>query len=686
MAMRVTGMYSGLDTESIIQELVAAKQTKVDDAKKAQTKVEWTQDAWADLNTKIKKLYTGTLSNLRYESNFSKKTTIVSDSNVADVVTGDTAMLSVQSLKVKQLAKTGYLTGAEIKTADGEKATSGTLLTDLGITAGSSFTINVGGKETTITIDDKTTIASLTNKLTAAGVKVNFDTNNQRFFIGADGSGKDADFTITALDDNGTDALSKLGILVYDDTSKAVYQKYADMQTDTNARNAAIESRVNELLKSYTSEKKSLQSDIEALQAKQDALVEAFEEEYVGEDGTFDITNADERNARKAEINEKIELLTSQLEDDTLTEDDKAAMQAELNKLEGELSYIDGYDANEKAISEKQDRIDVLDRDYLNDDGTAGTELRLEAENDVQKKIDQAVSVIDNWTDLEKGTGAVKIAGQDAVIELNGATFNSTDNTFEINGLTITCKEETGAREVTLTTQTDTSGIYDMIKNFITEYSSLINEMDKLYNAESSSGYEPLTDEEKEAMSESEIEKWEAKIKDSLLRRDSNLSTISSAFKEIMASGFEVNGKKMYLFDFGIETAGYFNAADNEKNAYHIYGDEDDDVYASETNKLKAMISSDPDAVASFFSQLSRSLYSKITEMTSSVKDYRSYGNVYDDLKLKADYDDYTTKIADLEEKLQDYEDKWYSKFAAMETALAKMQSNSSAITSLLGG
>ncbi len=53
---------------------------------------------------------------------------------------------------------------------------------------------------------------------------------------------------------------------------------------------------------------------------------------------------------------------------------------------------------------------------------------------------------------------------------------------------------------------------------------------------------------------------------------------------------------------------------------------------------------------------------------------------------MKSDYSDYTTKIAELEEKLNDYEDKWYSKFSKMETALAKMQSNASAITGLLGG
>ena len=53
---------------------------------------------------------------------------------------------------------------------------------------------------------------------------------------------------------------------------------------------------------------------------------------------------------------------------------------------------------------------------------------------------------------------------------------------------------------------------------------------------------------------------------------------------------------------------------------------------------------------------------------------------------MKEDYDDYTSKIKTLEEKLADYEDKWYAKFSAMETAMAKMQSNTSAVTALLGG
>ena len=57
MAMRITGLMSGMDTESIVQELVAVRKTKVDDMKKEQTKLEWKQEAGKELNNKIKKLY-----------------------------------------------------------------------------------------------------------------------------------------------------------------------------------------------------------------------------------------------------------------------------------------------------------------------------------------------------------------------------------------------------------------------------------------------------------------------------------------------------------------------------------------------------------------------------------------------------------------------------------------------------
>ena len=98
------------------------------------------------------------------------------------------------------------------------------------------------------------------------------------------------------------------------------------------------------------------------------------------------------------------------------------------------------------------------------------------------------------------------------------------------------------------------------------------------------------------------------------------------------------------------------------------------------------MIASDPEAVEKFFSQLTKSLYEDMDKMSKRVSGYRSYGSFYDDIKMKSDYSDFTSKITDMEAKLAAYEDKWYDKFSKMESAMAKMQSNQNAISSLIGG
>ena len=95
-------------------------------------------------------------------------------------------------------------------------------------------------------------------------------------------------------------------------------------------------------------------------------------------------------------------------------------------------------------------------------------------------------------------TEASKIDGKDAEIELNGGKYTGASNSFNINGLNITALSKTsGNDEISITTATDTQGICDKIKDFLTEYNNVINEMTKLYNAASAGSYEPLTDDEK---------------------------------------------------------------------------------------------------------------------------------------------------------------------------------------------
>ena len=534
MPIRITGMNSGLDTESIITELVKAKSAKKDSLVKAQTKLQWKQDAWKELNTKVYALYSKTLSNMRLESDYLKKTTKVSNSSAATVITGATAVNGVQTLKVDKLAKSAYLTGGELGTdQNGNKVNSSTTMADLGIT-GDKIELTVGGEDKSFEISADMTIGDVVNKFKQADLNASFDEKNGRFFVSAKTTGAAADFEITG------DAAKALGLKALSVEEKAQYEQFCEY---------------DELSGAYIV-KAGMENDAQAMAAR-----------------------------------------------DTLNS----------------YSY-----------------------------------------------------------------GATKIDGQDAEITLNGAKFTSKTNTFEINGLTITATAQTD-EEFTISTENDTEGIYDMVKNFFKEYNELIIEMDKLYNADSAKGYEPLTDEEKEAMSEKEVEKWEEKIKDSILRKDSTLSSVSSAMKTVMSLGVTMeDGRKMYLSDFGINTLGYFEAADNEKGAYHIDGDPDDTKTSGNGDKLKTAIANNPDQVIEFFTKLSKNLYEKIGDMMKKTE-YSSSFTLYDDVAMKEEYDDYKTKISKQEQKITDFEDRYYKKFSAMETALAKLSSKESAISGLLG-
>ena len=297
------------------------------------------------------------------------------------------------------------------------------------------------------------------------------------------------------------------------------------------------------------------------------------------------------------------------------------------------------------------------------------------------------------------GNKAAKIDGRDAVIVLNGVKYTNTTNDFAINGLNISVNGVTDdvadpdstdlsslndSTAISINTTTDSQGIYDTVKDFLTEYNNIINEITKLYNADSAGSYEPLTDDEKDKMSDTEIEKWETKIKDSLLRRDSSLSSVMNTMMTSMSQPIEINGKSYSLSSFGIQTLGYLNAAENEQNAYHIDGDEDDENTSGKQDKLMAAITSDPDTVIEFMKQLSTNLYKSIDDQMQS-NDLRSRYKIYNDKEMDKQYTNLTKTIKEWESKVSDKEDYYYKQFSNMETALAKLQSQTSSISSMLG-
>ncbi|MDE7113750.1 MAG: flagellar filament capping protein FliD, partial [Acetatifactor sp.] len=578
-----------------------------------------------------------------------------------------------------------------------------TKLSDMGVTEAGTFNVKTASGSVDINVDGNTTISDVLSKLKDAGLNASFDTKNQRFFVLSKESGASNDFSLTASDANGAAALSALGLQVNlneDKASLAEYQKFAGyyVEGDPNQTRAnmqdMIDASVASRVKAYVDRYKTLQANLKTADEKMQELQNKYDdpldavENYAQEIETLNAQIAqweEDKNAaddaEKAKLDEKIAEAKENVADLTAKKKDAEAIDSYMDKIGKLNGQIDDVEKYVTVTSETVDGVTTYS-------GTATPDLIKEESDKFYAKASYAAQVMKSYDPSDKtSTGATKVSGQDAIITLNGAEFTNNTNVFEINGLTFTALSDSNPDEtVSVTTQNDTDGIYDMIKNFLKEYNSIINEMDKLYNASSAKGYEPLLSEEKEAMSDSEVEEYEKKIKDSILRRDSNLSDVSSKMRQVMAAGIMVNGKTMYLSDFGIGTLGYFSAPDNEKNAYHIDGDPDDGDTSGNADKLKSMIANDPDTVISFFTKLSQNLYGKMSDMSKSINGYRSFGSFYDDKKMKSDYDNYASKIKEQETKLNAYEDKWYKKFAKMETALAKMQKNATAVTGLLGG
>ncbi len=750
MAIRITGMYSGLDTESIISELASAQSAKKNSLVKAQTKLSWKQDAWKALNTKIYSFYTNVLTDMNLESAYKKKATKISNDKYVNVVTSNESVNGVQNMRIDKMAKAGYLTGGVLQGADGKKLSANSTLKDLGFSGDGSFSVTVDGKSTTIKVGEDTKIADVVSRLQAAGVNANFDEKNQRMFVSSKNTGELANFTLTGGDDNGMQALSKLGLITSKDLVTDEYKKWAEYRdaangnAETQAYLDLIDAEITKRANAYKAQNDSLTKANEKLQAKLDEIkndpgfptgenaADLYDRLYGPEVNKLDehgqpIQKKDAdgnpvvdehgdpvyekvRNGGiQANLNSKKEALkTAQ---DALAEAKKnggdvaAAQQAvdqansALTVVQAEFNEVNGKYSMAKAAEDYQEQIDnnnatITDnKKYFTEttvDGKTTVEGTADLETAIRKEFDAKVAtaqkvVAGNYSGLVSST-ATRVVGQDARIYLNDAEFTSDTNTFEVNGLTISVLGETD-EEITLSTSDDVDGMYDMIKNFIVEYNKLINEMDSLYNAASSKGYEPLLTEEKDALTDSEVEEWEKKIKDSLLRRDSTLSGVSGAMKTVMMQGVEVNGKRMYLMDFGIETLGYFKSADNEKNAYHIDGDEDetDSGIRSRNNDLKSMIASDPDTVVKFFSGLSKNLYAELDKKMARSESSSAF-TVYNDKDMKEEYDSYKEKISKQEAKLNDLIDKWYKKFSVMETAMAKLQSKNNAVAGMFGG
>ncbi|MCM3445777.1 flagellar hook-associated protein 2 [Bacillus velezensis] len=341
-----------------------------------------------------------------------------------------------------------------------------------------------------------------------------------------------------------------------------------------------------------------------------------------------------------------------------------------------------GVTALKEKISNGTDYVDTI----AFTSNKTGEGFTLSAGDDATKSFlkDQLGFAVDDATNELTANAE----GKNAKFTFNGLEMTKTSNNFTINGIKYTLNSVTDSNKtVTINSTTDTDGIFDNIKDFVDKYNTLIKSANAKVTESKYRDYKPLTDEQREAMTDKQIEQWEAKAKSGLLRSDSTLQNGLAEMRLDLYSTVTIDGKKYQLADFGIETS-------------DSYTDQGKLVIKDEA-KLKQKITENPALVAKLFNAdspdtaktknpeeqgIARRLKDTLNKMQIQIsKQAGTESSVSTSFTIGKSLDEIETNISNMKTKLDDIETRYYKKFSALDTALEKLNSQSSYLTSMLG-
>lgn len=539
--MRFTGMASGMDTDSIVKDMLRPQQYKIDNEKKAQALIKLKQDAWKDMHNKLYSFHTKYTHKLSMAGSFNNKTTTLSNPKAIDIGNGTQVPEGTHEFIIDKLATSTSVTGT-IKTDNLGTDEKGNKIqlnasTTVGQLTGNTadyielkMTVKVNGKdeEVSVIVGAKDSLDSVAKKMNAGlkgkGFTAGYDAANGKFFVNSTKTGKGQDITFTSG---------------------------------------------NEVTK------------IEPAEGS-------------GEEPTYEPTG--------------------------------------------------------------------------NPSGLL-----------------KALGI--------GGAAPKRNPGQDAVYHYNGTKLTSSSNQIEVNGIKATLKAASVGEVITVSTASDPDAMYDFVKEFVTEYNKLIDEINLKIGTKPGKDIKPLTAEERKSMSEGEIKLWEDKLNSSLFYKDPELESFVNSARNMFGAktdqAYNNISKKYdgapldfsYLSDLGIVTGPW-----QEGGKLHIMGDPDDELYSAQPNKLKAAIEANPQGVTDFLTTVGKKLYDSHNKTLLSNNKLKSAMKFYNDIAMTDKMKDFDKRIGTLEERMYKLEAMHYAKFARMETLLSSLNNQSSWLSQQFGG
>ena len=290
-------------------------------------------------------------------------------------------------------------------------------------------------------------------------------------------------------------------------------------------------------------------------------------------------------------------------------------------------------------------------------------------------------------------------AATDAEFSLNGVATSRSSNNFTVDGINYQLNGTT-TDPIDIQLSADSDGLVEKITGFVDKYNEIIKKVNGELSEKRYYDYEPLTADEKKAMSEDEIEMWEGKAKNGILRGSNDLENISNQMRTLIYEPIE--GMDITLKDIGITTSSSYK--DNGK----LIIDED---------KLKESIENNYDKVVKLFTKKSDVDYDDTANRAQRTAEEGIANRIYDVLQdnirntrdengnkglliekaglpgelselnssISEELKDYDERIQDMVDYLNDRENYYYRMFARMEKAMSEMQAQSGWIQNQMG-
>lgn len=316
-----------------------------------------------------------------------------------------------------------------------------------------------------------------------------------------------------------------------------------------------------------------------------------------------------------------------------------------------------------KSIELRANFDDTTSRFFIGSKGMGQNQnFNLDFSSDTLAKQVINDGVLTSFSTTNATDGNIKFDG----IDITGLTTNKTT----VNGITLDLLHASTGTS-TITVKTDTSKPIEAIKEFVEKYNETIEEIENKLIEKRYRDFQPLTEEQREAMDEKEIELWEEKAKSGLLRNDpllqSAVNNLRRAFMDPV-EGIAVGGINL-LSQIGISTGHYSEGAKLTINE----------------DKLAEALTTNPDGVMQLFTKkdgglgISERVYKELNTTIKSLSDRAGNPNYSVDTNstLAKKISQMNDQIQGWQDRLYQIEDRYYRQFTAMEKALNQMNQQS---------